>query len=134
MKKGKNSICKFNARYSQTKINFQNQSSDLGKIGNLEFLIEMCSCSRLYANFENIVLPEIEKIAPQKSLWIESVQDFLIKLDMKPCMHLVEISIFSLKSFLCAKFGWIFQKKFSMRNIWLIDQLLLKDFFENFYN
>ena len=27
---------------------------------------------------------------------IESVQDFLIKLDMKPCMHLVEISIFSL--------------------------------------
>ena len=27
---------------------------------------------------------------------IESVQDFLIKLDMKPCMHLVEISIFLL--------------------------------------
>ena len=27
---------------------------------------------------------------------IESVQDFLIKLDMKPFMHLVEISIFSL--------------------------------------
>ena len=27
---------------------------------------------------------------------IESVQDFLIMLDMKPCMHLVEISIFSL--------------------------------------
>ena len=27
---------------------------------------------------------------------VESVQDFLIKLDMKPCMHLVEISIFSL--------------------------------------
>ena len=26
---------------------------------------------------------------------IESVQDFLIKLDMKPCMHIVEISIFS---------------------------------------
>ena len=25
---------------------------------------------------------------------VESVQDFLIKLDMKPCMHLVEISIF----------------------------------------
>ena len=25
----------------------------------------------------------------------ESVQDFLIKLDLKPCMHLVEISIFS---------------------------------------
>ena len=27
---------------------------------------------------------------------LESVQDFLIKLDMKPCMHLVEISIFLL--------------------------------------
>ena len=26
---------------------------------------------------------------------LESVQDFLIKLDMKPCLHLVEISIFS---------------------------------------
>ena len=25
---------------------------------------------------------------------LESVQDFLIKLDMKPCIHLVEISIF----------------------------------------
>ena len=25
---------------------------------------------------------------------LESVQDFLIKLDMKPCMHLVKISIF----------------------------------------
>ena len=27
---------------------------------------------------------------------IEKVQDFLIKLDIKPCMHLEEISIFSL--------------------------------------
>ena len=27
---------------------------------------------------------------------LESVEDFLIKLDMKPCMHVVEISIFSL--------------------------------------
>ena len=27
---------------------------------------------------------------------LESVQDFLIKLDMKQCMHLLEISIFSL--------------------------------------
>ena len=28
---------------------------------------------------------------------LESVQDFLIKLDIKPLMHLLEISIFSLK-------------------------------------
>ena len=27
---------------------------------------------------------------------LESVQDFLIKLDIKPCMHLVETSIFSI--------------------------------------
>ena len=27
---------------------------------------------------------------------VDSAQDFLIKLDMKPCMHLLEISIFSL--------------------------------------
>ena len=31
-----------------------------------------------------------------KSNTLESVQDFLIKLDMKTCMHLVETSIFSL--------------------------------------
>ena len=29
---------------------------------------------------------------------LESFQDFLIKLDMKPCIHLVEISIFSLNN------------------------------------
>ena len=28
--------------------------------------------------------------------WVETVQDFLIKLDIKPLMHLLEISIFSL--------------------------------------
>ena len=31
-----------------------------------------------------------------QDLLIRAVQDFLIKLDMKPFMHLVEISIFSL--------------------------------------
>ena len=29
---------------------------------------------------------------------VDTVQDFLIELDMKPCMHLVEISIFSLNN------------------------------------
>ena len=41
----------------------------------------------------------VRKLSFLRSLvdWeVESVQDFLIKLDMKPCMHLVEISIFSL--------------------------------------
>ena len=32
----------------------------------------------------------------QPTCRLESVKDFLIKLDMKPCMHLAEISIFSL--------------------------------------
>ena len=36
-------------------------------------------------------LPQGNKSAP-----LECVQDFLIKLDMKPCMHLVEMSFFSL--------------------------------------
>ena len=31
---------------------------------------------------------------------LETVQDFLIKLDIKPCMHQVEISIFSLNNFI----------------------------------
>ena len=37
-------------------------------------------------------------IPPRAVRWVESFQDFLIELDMKPCMHLVEISIFSLKN------------------------------------
>ena len=32
----------------------------------------------------------------QRRYSLESIQDFLIKLDMNPCMHLVEIRIFSL--------------------------------------
>ena len=35
-------------------------------------------------------------LGKRNSLWVESVLDFLIKLDIKPSMHLVEISIFSL--------------------------------------
>ena len=34
------------------------------------------------------------KVFPGHRPTVESVQDFLIKLDMKPCMHLVETSIF----------------------------------------
>ena len=32
------------------------------------------------------------------SSWLETVQDFLIKLDIKPLMHLLEISTFSLNN------------------------------------
>ena len=86
---------------------------------------------------------------------IESVQDFLIKLYMKPCMYLVKISIFFTKSchrqtyqsyeqpsqtsqnlyflsFFCAKNWPNLSKKNSMKNIRLGDQLLLKNVFENF--
>ena len=72
---------------------------------------------------------------------IETVQDFLIKLDIKPLMHLLEIRIFSLKNdlvrltkimnnlvkdlkilsfkviFQCLKLVESFQKKFSVKNI-----------------
>ena len=99
---------------------------------------------------------------PSRSLtsWIiyvlETVQDFLIKLDIKPLMLLLEISIFSLNNdllmltkimnnlvkdlkilsfkviFKCLKLVESFQKKNSVKNIWLEDQLILMKFFENF--
>ena len=63
----------------------------------------------------------------QEPFRLESVQDFLIKLDMIPYMHLVEISIFSVNHvivrltkimnnllkhpFVVLKIGWIFPKK-----------------------
>ena len=85
---------------------------------------------------------------------LETVQDFLIKLDIKPLMHLLEISIFSLNNdllrltkimnnlvkdlkilsfkviFQCLKLVESFQKKFSVKNFWLGDQLILMKFFE----
>ena len=75
---------------------------------------------------------------------------------MKPCMHLVEISIFSLNHvivrltkimnnllehlkirtfkviFLCEKLVEYFQKKNPMKNVRLGDQLLLENAFEIF--
>jgi hypothetical protein len=87
---------------------------------------------------------------------VETVQDFLIKLGIKPLMHLLEISIFSLNediirvnkimnnlvkdlkilsfkvNFQCLKLVESFQKKISVKNIWLGDQLILMKFFENF--
>ena len=69
------------------------------------------------------------------TLGLETVQDFLIKLDIKPLIHLLEISIFSLNNdlvrltkfmknhvkdlkilsfkviFSVSKIGWIFRKK-----------------------
>ena len=86
---------------------------------------------------------------------LETVQDFLIELGIKPLMHLLEISIFSLNNdivrltkimnnlvkdlkilsfkviFQCLKLGKSYQKKFSVKNIWLGDQLTLMRFFEN---
>ena len=87
---------------------------------------------------------------------LETVQDFLIKLDIKPLMHLLEICIFSQHNdlirlnqivknlvkelkvlsfkviFKSLKLAESFQKKFSAKNIWLEDQLILMKFFENF--
>ena len=88
---------------------------------------------------------------------VESVQDFFIKLDIKPLMHVLETSIFSLNNdlvrltkimnslvkdlkilsfkviFQCLKLVKSFQKKNSVKNIWLGDQLILMKFFENFH-
>ena len=87
---------------------------------------------------------------------VESVQDFLIKLDIKPPMHLLEISSFSLNNDLvwltkimsnlvkdlkilsfkvicqCLKLVKSFQKKNSVKNVWSEDQFILMKFFENF--
>jgi hypothetical protein len=77
---------------------------------------------------------------------IESFQDFLIEFDMKPRMHLVKISIFSLIMnnllehlkilifkviFQCGQLIESFQFFFLLR-IRLGDQLLLKNVLENF--
>ena len=79
---------------------------------------------------------------------LETTQDFLIKLGIKPLMHLLEISIFLLTKimnnlvkdlkilsfkviFKCLKLVESFQKKFSVKNIGLEDQLILLIFFEN---
>ena len=94
-------------------------------------------------------------VAVSEAYQLESVQHSSIKLDMKPCMHLVEISIFSLNHvivrltkimnnllehlkictfnviFLCEKLVVYFQKK-SMKNIRLGDQILLENVFEIF--
>ena len=88
-----------------------------------------------------------------RSSTLETVQDFLIKLDIKP---LLIISIFSLNNdilrltkimnnlvkdlkiltfkviFKCLKLVESFQKIFSVKNIWLRDQLLLMKCFEKF--
>ena len=95
-------------------------------------------------------------VKSQSACALETVQDFLIKLGIKPLMHLLEINIFSLNYvivrltkimnnllehlkirtfkviFLCEKLVEYFKKKNSMKNIWLGDQLLLKNVFENF--
>ena len=86
---------------------------------------------------------------------VETVQDFLLKLDMKPCLHLVEINIFSLYHFivrvtkvmntlldyiknctfkvifLCQELVKSFQKKL-YEEFGLGDELLLKNVFEDF--
>ena len=90
------------------------------------------------------------------SYWINAVKAFLFELGMKPHMHLVKISIFSLNNvtvrltkimnnlfehlkilifkviFQCWKLVEFFWKEFSLKNIGLGDQLLLKIFFKHF--
>ena len=87
---------------------------------------------------------------------LDTVQDFLIKLGIKPSLHILKISNFSLNHVIvrptkimsnllkvCKNFTFkvIFRHQnsiescwffFSVNNIWLEDQLLLMKFFENF--
>ena len=83
---------------------------------------------------------------------LDTVQDFLIKLGIKPCLHLFKISISFTKSCHCQTYqnyeqppqsllNFYLQSNFlaskiifffSMKNIWLGNQLLSMNFFENF--
>ena len=62
---------------------------------------------------------------------LDTVQDFLIMLGIKPCVHILEISIFSLNDDMSEGIFLIF---FSVKNIKLGDQLSLMKFFLNFEN
>ena len=53
---------------------------------------------KLLTNFATDGKPALTMESGKKISVVESVQDFLIKLDMKPCMHEVKISIFSLNN------------------------------------
>ena len=58
-------------------------------------LLQKCKSRKLPTRFQYLLRIIVRVITqPSHSPWY--VQDFLIRLDMKPCMHLVEISIFSL--------------------------------------
>ena len=64
------------------------------------FIPKVCTDSHSNVIESSIPYEGLQKGVPAKSVGLksklESVQDFLIKLDMKPCMHLAETSIFSL--------------------------------------
>jgi hypothetical protein len=99
--------------------------------------------------FENWKPLSLGQMASQ----LETVQDFLIKLEIKPLMYLLEISIFSLNNdlirltkimnnlvkdlkilsfkaiFQCLELVESFQKYNYVKNIWLGDQLILIKFF-----
>ena len=65
----------------------------------LSSLLESLESSSGYCSARPGVVGPFGQANPACPAWpwaLESVQDFLIKLDMKPCMHLMEISIFSL--------------------------------------
>ena len=66
-------------------------------MNNAEDLVS-CSIKRRNLLFFITLSSDTQSFAdkPKLAYLIGTVQDFLIKLDMKPCMHLVEISIFSL--------------------------------------
>ena len=51
---------------------------------------------KLLTNFATDGKPALTMESGKKISVVESVQDFLIKLDMKPRMHEVKISVFSL--------------------------------------
>ena len=75
------------------KINIRRRWNVINKLEKIGCSLEMNLLP--FANSYKIKISTSKKFTlhPNKTSSLESVQDFLIKLDMKPCMHQVEISI-----------------------------------------
>ena len=78
---------------NKTNTKLESHCSTTSGILLRECSLYVCVCSGSAADVGSRFISNAD---PRYLPPLESVKDFLIKLDMKPCMHLVELSIFSL--------------------------------------
>ena len=60
-----------------------------------QLISKICECPHFSSIIIHLKLLRCDPLKPQGSR-LDTVTDFLIKLGIKPCMHLLEIGIFSL--------------------------------------